>query len=71
MERHFMSRPGSVAHLVAAYEQAGQRHSHATTDDERRKIREQLDSLKQLLLDVRAARVDSFTTGRIEVVIKV
>lgn len=70
MERHFMSRPGAVAHLVSICGQLDRKKGDAATEGEVKKIQERIESLRQLILDVRAGRVHAFRSQGVEVLIK-
>lgn len=65
-----MSRPGAVAHLVSICGQLDRKKEGAATEGEVKRIRERIDSLKQLILDVRAGRVHAFRSQDVEVLIK-
>lgn len=70
MERHFVSRAGAVGYLVAALDKLDRKPDEATTDGEKMNLRKQIDSLKRLVLEVRAGRVDAVGAPGLEIVIK-
>jgi hypothetical protein len=70
MERHFMSRAGAVAVLVAQLEWLGRESEKQEQPSERRANSSQREALRRLILDVRAARVDAIATPKMEIVIK-
>jgi hypothetical protein len=70
MECHFMSRKGAIAILVASLERAGRQHKETGSPSERSTLEVQISALKQLILDVRARRVDAFARPGMEILIK-
>ncbi|KAE8758447.1 hypothetical protein FSO04_18860 [Paraburkholderia madseniana] len=69
MERHFMSRGGAVAYLVASTKHLGREHKEAGPGGKHREIQRRIDALEQLILDVRAGRVHALKTPTAEIVI--
>ncbi|GLU33641.1 hypothetical protein WKR88_02955 [Trinickia caryophylli] len=71
MKRHFMSRGGAVAYLLAHCDYLGRESDSAGTETERKRARQEIDSTRQLVLDVRAGRVNMFSKDDVEIVVKV
>lgn len=65
-----MSRAGAVAVLVSRLERLDQEYEKAEQDAERSANRSQRETLRRLILDVRAERVDAVATPGLEIVIK-
>ena len=70
MQRHFMSRAGAVAVLVSRLDRLDQEFEKAEQAAERSANRSQRETLRRLILDVRAERVDAVATAGLEIVIK-
>jgi len=65
-----MSRAGAVAVLVARLEWLGRAYEKEEQASERRANSSQRETLRRLILDVRAARVDAFAAPGMEIIIK-
>lgn len=70
MKRHFMSRAGAVAYLLAHCDYLG-RESDGAAENERKRMRQEIDAVRQLVLDVRAGRVNKFSKDDAEIFVKV
>jgi hypothetical protein len=66
MERHFLSRAGAIEYLIHARTGLNRRFDGAS-DEEGKALRERIDAIGQLILDVGAGRVDAFQAGSIEI----
>jgi uncharacterized protein (TIGR02391 family) len=69
MERHFLCRQQAIAYLVRSRVSLTARMDAAPVV-EKKSIQQTLGSIVQLILDVRACRVDAFQAGRIEIFTK-
>lgn len=65
-----MSRAGAVAVLIANADRLRHDHREAETSSARTALQTQVDHLRQLILDVRAGRVDRVHSDRIEIIVK-
>lgn len=65
-----MSRAGAVVYLIARCDKLVRQHDGAETDQEKKAMWEQIVSMRRLILDLRAGRVDAFDGYGLTVVVK-